>query len=94
MSKPLLEESTNSSVGTKRYMTLIFNNDFTPQDVVLLVLMRATGCSSEEAYMEMWEAEQYGKAAVHFADENECRRIAGIIESVGVKTEVRPEWDD
>ena len=84
----------NPAVGTKRFMTVIYNNDYTPQDVVLLVLMRATGCSTEEAYMEMWEAEHYGKASVHFADEKECRRVATIIEGVGVKATVEPEWDD
>lgn len=57
------------------------------------MLMLATGCGFDEAYCEMWEAHTFGKAPVHFASENECRQAAETISSIGVKTEVRREWD-
>ena len=94
MNQTQLEELQVTPVGTNRFMTVIFNNDHTPQDVVVAILIKATGCTAEEAMIEMWEAEHYGKAAVHFANESECKRVATIIESVGVKTTVQPEWDD
>lgn len=83
-----------SVVQTGRYMTLIFNNDITPMDEVIAVLMVATGCDFEEAAIETWEAHHFGKAAVHFADKEECSTVATIVGSIGVETEVKREWED
>jgi hypothetical protein len=58
------------------------------------VLIRATCCDVREAMTEVWEAENYGKAAVHFASQEECAAAAAVISSIGVKTEVAPEWAD
>lgn len=63
-------------------------------DEVVDILMEATGCDAEEAYIEMWEAHHFGQAAVHFASESACQGIAGIISTVGVVTEVAREWND
>ncbi len=75
-------------------MVVIFDNDFTPIDDVVRTLMYATGCDLEEACVETWEAQQYGKAPVHFAGEPACLAVAAMIESIGVRTEVKKEWDD
>ncbi len=77
-----------------RFRTVIFNNDHTDMDTVVAILIEATGCDVQEAAIEMWEAHHYGQANVHFASELECRRAADLIETVGVKTEVLPEWND
>jgi hypothetical protein len=81
-------------VGTGRWMVTIFNNMSNSLDEVVAVLVRATGCSTEEAAIETWEAHVYGKAHVHFSRKAECERVAGIISSIGVKTEVTLEWED
>lgn len=73
-------------------MITIFNDDYTPVDVVIAILMRATDCSLQEAQTEVWEAEHYGKAAVHFASKMECEKISRVIMSIGVVTEVSREW--
>jgi len=75
-------------------MVVIYNNDHTSMDDVIEVLMRATGCDMQEAYIEMWEAHTFGKAPVHFAAKCECDDAATTISAVGVKTEVAPEWAD
>lgn len=77
-----------------RYMVEIFNNDHTPFDTVVAILMEATGCDVEEAAMEAWEAHTFGQTPVHFAGEQKCLRVASVISSVGVRSEVRKEWDD
>jgi ATP-dependent Clp protease adaptor protein ClpS len=92
-STPLLDPNVESQTNTARFRTIIFNNDTTPMDAVMLVLMRATSCDADEAYMEMWEAHTFGQADVHFASQEECQRVAGIINQIGVKTDVRPEWE-
>ncbi len=74
-------------------MVVIYNNDVTDFDEVIEVLMRSTGCSATEAYIETWEAHTYGKAPVHFSEKTECEVVAAMISSVGIRTIVCPEWD-
>jgi ATP-dependent Clp protease adapter protein ClpS len=95
MSQTVLQpEVIDSSSNAGRWMVVIFNNDDTSMDEVIEILMVATQCTFEEAYIEMWEAHMYGKAPVHFASREECMDAARIIETVGVKTEVTKEWED
>jgi len=86
--------ATTSALDTGRWMTVIFNNEITPYDAVIAVLIRATGCDLREAATETWEAHNFGKAPVHFADQIECERVAQIISAIGVQTHVSPEWSD
>lgn len=96
MAVPLLEPDldTASTKGQGRWMTVIHNDDDIGMDEVIEVLMAATGCDVEEAYMEMWEAHTFGKAPCHFASQPECAEVAGVISGIGVTTEVLPEWED
>ena len=89
--KPEIHEN-NSRTG--RWMTVIFNNDHTPMELVVLTIMVATKCSAEEAEIETWEAHTYGHAPIHFSSEPECQEVAKVIEAIGVKTAVQPEWND
>lgn len=85
-------EPADAGSDTDGWVTIIFNNDHNDMGEVIRVLMLATRCSFDEAYCEMWEAHTFGKATCHFAPESECRRVAGVISSIGVGTEVRREW--
>jgi len=82
------------STAAARWKVTIFNDDHILRDDVFDALIRATGCDAQEADIEIWEAEKYGKAPVHFANRAECESAAWIISRVGVKTEVSMEWDD
>jgi len=95
MSRTVLEpEVIDSATGSGRWMVLIYNNDHTAFDDVIEMLMRATGCGVQEAYTETWEAHHYGKAPVHFCKRTEAEIVASMISSIGVKTQVRREWED
>lgn len=87
-------EISDGTTGRGRWMTVIFNNEDNSIDEVVEILMAATSCDREEAEIETWEAHTYGKAPVYFGGKGECARVAGIIETIGVATEVAPEWDD
>lgn len=82
-----------SSTGG-RFAAIIHNDDVTPFDDVIEIIMLATSCSVEEARIETWEAHTFGQAPVHFASEAECARVASTIATIGVVTEVRPEWEN
>jgi ATP-dependent Clp protease adaptor protein ClpS len=95
MSQTILEpEQLGASTHAKRWKVVIFNNDTNSFDDVIGILIQATGCDLQEAMIETWEADTYGHADVHFANQDECRGAAKVISSIGVKTEVCPEWDD
>ncbi len=95
MSQVVLEpEVKNPGTGGGRWMVVMFNNDHNSMDEVIEVLMIATGCDVQEAYIEMWEAHNFGKASVHFAGHEECAQVAEIIAQIGVKTEVTKEWPE
>ena len=95
MAKTLLEPSSinlDSKRSTDRWMVVIYNNSHNTFDDVIYILIKATSCSLEEAYIETWEAHHYGKACVHFAEEAECTHTACMISAIGVRTEVCKEW--
>lgn len=94
MSQTLLQPEISDGSTGNRWMAVIYDNDTTTRDEVFHALMWATGCDEEEAAIEMWEAEVYGKAPVHFASRSDCEKVAEVMKSIGVKTEVTPEWED
>lgn len=92
---PLLEpESTQQEASSQRWTVIIFNNELTSFEDVVEILIRSTDCDAQEAFMETWEANTFGKANVHFAEKERCQFVAEMIESIGVETQVKKEWED
>jgi ATP-dependent Clp protease adaptor protein ClpS len=73
------------------YVVVIFNNDTNSFDQVIAVLIHATECDLHEASLETWEAHTFGSAVVHHGAQIECKHVARIISTIGVRTEVRKE---
>jgi ATP-dependent Clp protease adaptor protein ClpS len=90
-------QSTNLSLGGEsngdRWKAVIFNNETNSVEEVVYALILATKCEVEEAYVETWEAETYGKAPVHFASYEECAKVCRSLSTIGLKTELAKEWD-
>jgi ATP-dependent Clp protease adapter protein ClpS len=70
------------------WIVTVFNNDFNTYDQVMTILMLATHCNAEEAYIETWEIDHLGSSVVHHGAEEECRKAAEIISTIGIKVEV------
>jgi ATP-dependent Clp protease adaptor protein ClpS len=94
MSTVLHPEIVDPTIGQGRWMVVIFDNDTNTIEEVMSVLVAATRCDMQEAYLETWEAHHFGQAAVHFASREECDEVAETIGAIGVRTEVRPEWGE
>ena len=90
----VLPEIVESPAGTGRWMVVLYDNDITPVEDVVAIVMRSTGCGANEAFIETWEAQCFGKAPCHFAERTECEVVAAMISSIGVRTQVRREWED
>lgn len=80
---------TETKVGA--WIVTVFNNETNTYEEVINILVLATGCTTEEAYIETWEIDHFGQCVVHRAAEEECRRAAEIIAKIGIKVVATPE---
>lgn len=73
-------------------MTVVLGEPGVDLDELSRMICFATGCSAEEAYIEAWEAVSLGRAEIYFSSQENCCAVASILSTIGVQTEVRPEW--
>ncbi len=81
-------DSTEGFTQSDGWLVTVFNNEVNTYDEVMVVLMVATRCSADEAYLETWEVDHLGASVVHHAAEAECRRVAAIIGTIGIRAVV------
>ena len=73
------------------WIVTVYNNDFNTYDEVIAILMLATGCTFDEAYLEAWEVDHLGRSVVHHGKETDCQKAADIISKIGIQVEVTEE---
>lgn len=91
---PVLPERTereNSTGGGDGYIVIVYNNEHNTYEQVTSILIRATGCTREEAEIETWEVDHLGQSVVHHGGQEECERAAAIIRTIGIHVEVRED---
>jgi len=87
----LPELDTDHSGSTEPdWMVIVYNNDTNTYEEVMVILMLATGCDEQEAYIEAWEIDHYGKCVVYRASSDECRGVAEVISTIGIRVEALP----
>lgn len=84
-------ESVSLPTKGEGWIVTVYNNEKNTYEEVITVLMLATNCTEEEAYIETWEIDHYGQCVVHRSDESECRGAAQVIAVIGIKVEATPE---
>lgn len=85
---PKFEESTGKQGD---WVVVVYNNDTNTWEEVIEILMRATGCTEDEAEIETWEIDNLGKSVVHHGVEMECEAVAAVIRQIGIEVEVNQE---
>ncbi|MFI5386209.1 MAG: ATP-dependent Clp protease adaptor ClpS [Fimbriimonadales bacterium] len=88
--KPEIDELGPGS-GGDGWIVTVYNNEHNTWQEVIVILMAATGCSFDEAYIETWEIDKLGKSVVHHGEETECHGAAAIIAQIGIRVEVSCE---
>ena len=84
-------ESDDRTSGYGGWIVTVFNNDHNTFDEVMMILLDATGCDADEAYLETWEIDNLGKSVVHCGKAAECQAVAGVISTIGIRVEVVEE---
>lgn len=88
--RPEVEE-IGPDAGGDHWIVTVFNNEVNTWQEVISILMIATGCNFNEAYIETWEIDHLGKSVVHHAEEDECSKVAGVIAEIGIRVEISSE---
>jgi ATP-dependent Clp protease adapter protein ClpS len=88
--KPQIDDGSGSETGDL-WVETVFNNDYNTWDEVVNILIKATGCSLNEAEMETWEIDNLGKSVVHHGEKDECHSAAEVIRQIGIRVEVSTE---
>ncbi len=81
----------DTSSGRGGWIVTVYNNEYNTYDEVIMILMIATECTPDEAYIETWEIDKLGSSVVHISGEEECQRVAQVISTIGIRAEVSPE---
>lgn len=88
--KPEIDDGSSAGHGDFWVVT-VFNNEYNTWDEVVNILIKATGCTFDEAEMETWEIDQLGKSVVHHGAKDECQSAAEVIRRIGIRVEVSSE---
>lgn len=73
------------------WLVTVYNNETNTYVEVVAILMLATGCDAEEAYIETWEIDHYGQCTVHRASQEICEKTAKVIATIGIRVEAQPD---
>src|SRR5687767_3148879 len=67
---------------------ILFNDDFHTFDEVIFQLMKATGCSPQEAEGLALQVDSTGQAYVFEGEISKCLNVSSILESIELHTEI------
>jgi ATP-dependent Clp protease adapter protein ClpS len=84
------KETSDTSSLDAPLKVILFNDDIHSFDEVIAQLIKAIGCSSARAEAIAWEVHTTGKAVCYEGDLGECLRVSGILEEIGLHTQIEP----
>lgn len=88
ISKTIIDEINDLS---SNWIVVVFNNETNTFDQVIGILLMATRCTPAEAIQKTQEIHENGEAVVFISDEITCNKVAHIISSIGLVTQVEKE---
>ena len=78
-------QEADAGERTDGWIVTVFNNEYNTYQEVMAILMIATQCTADEAYIETWEVDHLGKSVVHAGSKEACSVVAEIITTIGIK---------
>ena len=84
------KETSDTSSLDAPLKVILFNDDIHSFDEVIAQLIKAIGCTSARAEAIAWEVHTTGKAVCYEGDLGECLKVSGILEEIGLHTQIEP----
>lgn len=83
----LVDEELDERLDTP-WRVILYNDDIHTFDEVIHQLIKATGCSTNQAEAYAWTVHTQGKAAVFEGSFEECFRVQGVLREIQLVTEI------
>ncbi|HEB75970.1 MAG TPA: ATP-dependent Clp protease adaptor ClpS [Nitrospirae bacterium] len=89
MSTETVPFEKTASFVIEPWNVILLNDDWHTFDEVIVQLMKATGCSSEQAAETAWLAHTQGEAVCYTGPRERCEHVASVLEEIelGVRLE-------
>ena len=82
-----VEETTEEYLDNP-WKVILYNDEIHTFDEVILQLIKATGCSSEDAKRIAYKVDAVGKAVAYEGTFEECFRVQGVLREIQLVTEI------
>ncbi len=82
-----IETDEETIIGLESRVVL-YNDDWHTFDEVILQLIKATGCSFEEARNYAFEVHVKGKSIVYNGSIRDCLKVSSILEEIALSTQI------
>lgn len=80
-------EETEERITTP-WRVILYNDEIHTFEEVIFQLIKATGCSVEQAEAHAWTVHTKGKDRVYEGEFEECFRVQGILREIELVTEI------
>lgn len=70
------------------WKVILYNDDIHSFEEVIHQLIKATGCSTQDAERIAWQAHMSGKAVAFEGTFDECFRVNGVLREIQLVTEI------
>jgi len=82
------KDTDTGNILGKPYNVVLHNDETHSQDEVVAQLMKATRCSSSDAYRIMMEAHNTGRAVAFSGGLERCELVSSILEEIKLGTKI------
>ena len=82
-----VEDETAERIDTP-WRVIVYNDEVHTFEEVIVQLIKATGCSADQAEQHAWTIHREGKDCVYEGDFEDCFRVQGILREIQLVTEI------
>jgi len=83
-----IEEINRATVLAPPWVTLLWNCDCHTFDQVAAQLVKAIGCTHDDAMAIAWCVHSEGKAVVRVGAREECERVGRVLSAIGLRVSI------
>ncbi len=82
-----VQEEAEERIATP-WRVILYDDDVHTFEEVIVQLIKATGCSAEQAERHAWTVHTEGKDCVYEGDFEDCFRVQGVLREIQLVTEI------